>query len=133
VTFHKIDADCIDYIPAQGIDYLESAADNPCSDITVNDVISYARAGLAEIYLVIDGDICGAFCLMYGHNNAGKMVDIVLLGGKDLDTWKEPVKAYIIDIAKKNGCNQLFLIGRHGFGKLFPVLKPVGTVYMMEI
>lgn len=133
IQISPITPECLDYLPAQAVKYLEAAANDGCGDLTAEDAILQAKDGLAEIYLIHDVQLVGACCVMYGNGTQGKILDVALMGGDNVLKYRKELRDYFIDLARKNGCKKLCVIGREGWIKVFPDLQDMGTVYMMDV
>lgn len=134
VEFHRVLPSCLGFIPHKAIEYLDRAVKkSPANDITVLDALAHVRSGTGDIYLAYRDDLCGTFFLMCGKGNNGKILDVVLLGGDDFMSWRNEVKEFTINLAKSMGCNQVWIVGREGWGHVFPDMEPIGTVYCLRV
>ncbi len=125
IEFCPVLPEAIDYLPPQAVKYLDNAAKHPpASEFDASQTIAMAKAGLIDIYLAIDGKLTGAFALRIGDE-----LDILLLGGDNFMGWKDDFWNLCILIMAQRNCKKTTFHGRKGFEKLFPALKPVGTIY----
>lgn len=133
IQISPIAPECLDYMPVQAVKYLEAAALDGCGDLTASDAILQAKEGMAEIYLIYNDKLVGCCCIMYGMGVEGKILDVALLGGENILKYRTQLRDYFIDLARKKQCKKLCVIGREGWTKIFPSLKSMGTVYMMDV
>lgn len=134
IQIRAVIPECVDYLPKEAADFLEAATKQSGGDLTITDALAFAKQGIAEVYLIFTKqELLGAMCIVYGKGIHGKILDVALLGGRRLREWRSEVKDYVIDLAKQRQCRQVIIIGRDGWGKIFPILKPIGTVYALDI
>lgn len=133
--FRRVLPSCLGFIPNKAIEYLDKAVrESPTSDITVLDAIAYAKIGHGDIYLVLcDKSLCGAVFFMYGHGNKGNILDIALLGGDNFMQWHDQIYDFTINIAKSKNCKEIWIVSREGWGRIFPKMKPIGTVFCLSL
>lgn len=110
----------------ESLAYLQKAIEkNPLSgDPTIWDILDDCRKGDGEIYTFSKG----AFYLEYHP----KLINVALLGGDDIDEWKNEFSAFVKNIMKKKNIKHLSVIGRSAWHKIFKELKPIGMFYIME-
>ena len=61
-----------------------------------------------------------------------KVAVIVLCGGNGMEEWKEDAISAIDQYAKGNGCNAVCVVGRKGWERIYPGLKPNGEIVMRK-
>lgn len=133
--FSVITPDAVDCLPNEALAYLDDGLkSSPTSDLMLKDVISFAKNGVGDIILVsFDSKISGAAFFMYGEGYNGKILGVVTLGGDNFNEWKKQIYDFTKELAKLKGCSQIMLITRNGWGKIFPDLQAIGTVYKLDI
>ena len=130
-----IESESVAYLPPQALTYLENGLkQSPTSDLMLNELIDLAKNGIGDIILVtITGKVAGAAYFQVGEGYGGKILGIVTLGGDKFLEWKPQIYDFAKEFSKNRGCNQIVLITREGWGKIFPDLQPIGTVYKLEV
>lgn len=125
-AFHKILPECIDYLPAQAIEYLDNACKHPpASDMDCQKLLLLAKHGFVDIYLVMkDSKLTGTAAL-----HVSEELDILDLGGDNFMSWKDDFWDFCIGLMRARNIGKCTITGRAGFKRVFPKLKPVGIVY----
>ena len=127
--------EAVDFLPIQALKYLDDGLrKSPTSDLTLKHAISDAKNGFGEIILaIVDEKISGAAYFSYGEGENGKILCVTSLGGDNFKDWKQQIYDFTKELAKTRGCAMIMLITREGWGKIFPDLQPIGTVYKLEV
>lgn len=132
--FSIISPDAVDYLPKEALAYLDKAQKGMNSDLTPKDVIAHAKNGMGDIIIVsITGKIAGVAFFMYGDTRDGRVLNVVSLGADRMMEWKDSFLEFTINRAKSMNCNEIVLITRKGWGRVFPVFKAVGVVYSLRV
>lgn len=132
--FTVITPHAVDYLPKEALAYLDKAQEGMTSDLTPKDVIAYAKAGMGDIILItITSKISGVVFFMYGDTSNGKVLNVASLGADRIMDWKDSLLEFTIKQAKLMNCNEIVLVSRKGWGRVFPVFKPVGVVYSLKV
>lgn len=58
---------------------------------------------------------------------------ILFAGGTDIKGWKDTIKQYFADFASRNKCDEMQVIGRLGWGRIFPETKTAWAIYRHRI
>lgn len=115
----------IDLLPFEALKFLQSAIDRtPAQDSTLWEVL---RGG-GEVFLMIDGGVIGATYVEFHP----EVMNIVLLAG-DVGKYRDEVYHFYIDLIKSRGVKNIFICGRAGWGKLFPELRTIGTLFSLTL
>ena len=135
VSFSIIEPESVAYLPQQALAYLENGLkSSPTSDLTLNELIDLAKNGLGDIIVVsFDSKIVGAGYYQVAEGYEGKILGIVTLGGDNFSEWQQQIYDFTVELAKKRGCGQIILITRVGWGRVFPDLQAVGTVFRLRV
>lgn len=104
------------------------------------DALEY-NGGTQTLEQVLEGLQSGQF-QFWGNEIAAVVTEInrlpnktfinIVLGGGDLNELKN-IEAAIEDRARAVGFDGVTIIGRRGWGKIFPAYREVATVYLKEI
>lgn len=65
----------------------------------------------------------GAAVLGFGANDDLRQLNILFIGGENMELWIEKLDRKIVGLAKRWGCNQIVCTGRHGWKK---TVTPLG-------
>lgn len=110
----------------------EASRRTPASTENIEMIMSLAAKGYGGVYLIYLADkLVGATYILSYDTDNGKVLSPVLLGGIKINNWKDDYFLFITDIARSL-CNPpapIRYIGREGWAKVFPMCKPIGTVY----
>ena len=58
---------------------------------------------------------------------------ILFAGGANLSGWKDTIKQYFEGFAAWNKCNEMQVIGRLGWGRIYPETKTAWAIYRHRI
>jgi hypothetical protein len=133
VDFHRLNSESLDFLPQKITEFLQSAVEAPTSDLTLADAIAYCRAGQGDIYAITDQKLIGAVFYLYGAGPKGKILDVALLGGVDLQKWKAAAQEFTVNLAKSMDCKEVWLMGPKAWGRIFPDMEAIGVVYRLVI
>lgn len=104
------------------------------TQLALNDLIGQAAFGQATIYLVkIDDFLCGCFVLSLRQHRDRRVLQLLALGGFKIRVWRDALVDFLFDAAKKSSCTDFSMIGRRGFGKLFPEMRHVACIYGLDL
>lgn len=79
----------------------------------------------SEIYCFYDGDLKGVLALDFHEN----IMNVSLFGGCDFQSWKNYFWDWLMKTMKDRNLDHMCVIGREGWGKIFPELKPKAVLY----
>jgi hypothetical protein len=135
VKFHRLLPESLDYIPQKITQFLQKAVtESPTSDLAIADAIAYARIGQGDIYAVmLDDKLTGSVFYLYGQGNNGRILDVALLGGERFMQWRKQAYDFTVTLAKHKECKEIWVMGREGWGKIFPDMEAIGVVYRLVI
>lgn len=82
-----------------------------------------------DVYRIYrDGQITGAMVLEYDED----LMNVLLLGGENIQDWKESLWDFGIKIMEEKGLNILSVIGRYGWRGLFDKMRPSAILYTFD-
>lgn len=112
-------------------DYLDKACKRSrLSIMTPEHTIAQARRNQASIYLVTNGqEIIGCFTLTLRTSDKDKYLELPLLGGASIATWRDMLVDFLFSYAEYYKCTKFTMIGRKGFERMFPEMKLLCCVY----
>lgn len=114
--------------------YLESASNAVGGYFTLDMAIAEEKAGIGAFYCVfVDEKIHGCFFLRYRLIHIGKIMEVVLLGGIEIELWADDLNKILKEIAKDQKANEITLVGRKGWGRLFHDLEQVSCFYRFKV
>lgn len=109
-------------------------ANNEIDISIIKDGIFTDQIGL--LLIIVDGKICGAITLKRSEYEGGKVVlHVGQIAGDDLEEWIDIAVNTIKDIARKLGLDEIYGIGRAGWGKILAEhgFKPVYTTFSCKL
>lgn len=110
-----------DELPPAAVKFLHDAyLASPAQDQNFWEILR-----LGHIYIFESDHVVGAMCI----ETAPGLVNIVLLGGENIDTWKDDFLAWGNDYIARNRVEKVLILGRSGWGRMFKSLKVIGTLY----
>lgn len=134
MDFLKVEPSQIPSIPQMAVKFLEDAIKRTPGSTSRPDVFwGIAKKGYGNIYLIYDGMLLvGATYLLVHDTPEGKVIGIVLLGGKRMRKWIEQYYNFIreFQILTKAVCVRF--IGRDGFAGVVPC-KRIGGIYEADL
>jgi hypothetical protein len=97
---------------------------------------SEGRTNLWLIYfpqeLAVDGNrgdfLAALVTEIQEHVNGWKAARIIALGGRQMERWVHLISG-VEEWAVSWGCDSLEIVGRKGWGKLYPEFEPIEYVY----
>lgn len=113
-------------------EFLRIASETPpASDMTVTACIDQAYRDECYIFTAYDKEPIGSMVLKPYHSQDGIVLNIVLLGGKDIMHWKDGAKAQVMKVMKQINATALYIVGRYGWLRIFPELELIGAIYKL--
>lgn len=127
-------------LPDQAIQYIKDACERTqLSVLTPEHTIQQAREGKCRIYLIYKEkdhspkfrsiDLMGCFTLCLRETAKDKFLELPLLGGRELRSWRDEFVKFLFERAAEHKCTRFTMIGRKGFERLFPEMKLLCCVY----
>lgn len=114
--------------------YLESASNAVGGYFTLDMALAEANAGIGAFYCIfVDEKLHGCFFLRYRLIHIGKIMEVVLLGGIGIELWAKELDRILKEIAKDQRANEITLVGRKGWGRLFHDLEQVSCFYRFKV
>lgn len=115
--------------------YLDKAARLSGGRFTLDEIYDNLRSNKLEQQLWVaftDTEVVAAAVTEIIAYPRVKSVMGHFIGGKDLESWKQPIVDALADFGKSNGCDRIEFMGRRGWAK---PLKQIGwkeTYYHYE-
>lgn len=118
-------------LPKEALEFLNSLNGIAIScEFTTEDIIRKTKEEKGYLFLIkIRGEIFGIFYFIF-KSPENIYLDIQVLAGKKMPLWKDSFMAFVKNLMRNAGCEEVWITGRKGFEKVFPELKPVGTIYV---
>lgn len=132
VDFVQLDPFVLD---AAVIKYLRAAVNySPFNCLTIENYVEEAKINKKMIIGVYIADkITGAFVMHTNEGDQRKILMLSLLGGKQVKLWRDDLVEFILQMGKDNACTDFSMVGRKGWGKLFPELTLDGFIYSRKL
>lgn len=114
----------------EAIKFLEEAANGYGGIVSVTKTLQNAVVG-RDLFIFYKNAIKlrAAIHLTISHQEVGKVLTSVLLGGVDMQEWASELRDFYYKLAKQHDCDEFFYMGRRGFKRYFPELIEAATVY----
>lgn len=131
--FRQVMSDEFDFLGGKSIYFLEEAAKSMRHYLEVPMALQQARMGAGRIYQVFDNaQLLGCFFMNFITNHIGKTMNLILLGGENMKLWADDLSDFLHGLAEKEDIDELTVMGRPGFKKLFPNLEHFACVYRQK-
>lgn len=118
-----------DRLPFDALTFLsEAIRRTPSNDTNLQEILRNARDGEGQIYILSNEKIVGATYIEFYP----QIMNIVLLGGEDIHSWKDQFYDFCIALIREKEINHICVVGRAGWGNIFKQLKPLGMLYLLE-
>ncbi len=118
----------------QAISWLEEAAANFGGMTSIENLLFLAKQDMAALVRVYDKKaikLRGTFVVVFSQQEVGRVMSLFLLGGEDINEWKDELRGFLYNLAKEENIDQFFYMGRKGFVRLFPELEECARVYRL--
>lgn len=135
ITFQKIAPEKVKKLPSIAIKYLEEAIRRtPASTSRLDVMLDVAEKGYGNVYVVYDdARIMGVTYLLTYDTPEGKVLGIVLLGGRRMGLWKDDYYWFIMKFCAMSGCRMINYLARKGWLKMFPKARIIGYIYEHDV
>lgn len=131
----KVDRKSVAYIPRQVIDFLDKSVKRSsflCPPL--QDVLLMAINGRGFIEIVMDGkEAVGVFFYTVRLMNGRKLFNLVLLGGRNVMSWRDLLAERLWGLTKELGCTDFIVMGRSGWKKIFPEINELSRTYHIDV
>lgn len=130
VCFNRVKPEEVDFLGGQSIEYLQEAALSIKHYLGAADAIQQTKLGIGHIYQVFsEKELLGCFFVNFVENHLGRVMNMVLLGGKDILKWGSDLSQFLYKLADEEKVDEFCYLGREGFSKIFPNLEKVAVLY----
>lgn len=131
--FRQVTPDEFDFLGGKSIDFLEQGAAALYNYFTVPMAVQRSLTGSGKIYQVFDKNrILGCFFIDFVNNHIGKTMNLILLGGEEMDDWSEDFSKFLHVLAEQEDVDELTVFGRKGWGRRFPNLEHFACLYRQK-
>lgn len=133
--FKLVEPSQLDSLPEEAMQYLNEASKSMDGYFPIEGAFQQTKANRGEIYLVIHKlALVGAFFLNFHNVDEKRMVmNMPLLGGKEIWLWSKDLSDFLYHRAEQLGIYEFTILGRDGWGKLFPDLEKIGTIFRKKV
>jgi hypothetical protein len=113
---------------------LAPAVEHYGDDLSVGDLWQMCRSGNAFLIIVRDGDVIKAAVIVrFDRWSKGSVLRVIAVGGAGLAEWRDGILDFVTKLASDNGASRVVTEGREGWARVFPALKILRCVYVLEI
>lgn len=113
-----------DQLPFEALKYLSSGLDE---DTKLSDILEEARRGEGTICVIKKEHVIGAFYLQLYPN----ILNIICLGTESVKDLKDDLPVFIKKTMRECSVENLVIVSRIGWHRIFKDLTPVGMIYHM--
>lgn len=117
--------------------FINKAVEESNGELTSSGILDKVKSGEILIATVFDGTklVAAVSFDMYYFESGKKVLNIQCAGGEQVDGWFEQIEEIANELAKKNGCSSIYIIGRKGWLKKMSHLgyKHIHTVIAKEV
>lgn len=136
IEIKKIDQECVDVFWDKVKGWLESATRQSNGRHTLDSTYSLLKKGTMDMFLIFRNKaICAVYVLQKIYYPAKAVMLILFCGGSKIIENVKKIEKFFIDYARQNGCHNLEIIGRKGWGRAIRKnsLKFKQTGYFYEV
>lgn len=123
--------DDIRFISSKSVEYMKSAHNEFFGQFDALDKAKNQEGFIFEVRS--KGELLGCFYLTFRQNHLGKTMNLELLGGQKMFSWKHDFVRFVYQIAKDEHVDEFTYMGRKGFAKFFDGLEYVASVYRHKL
>lgn len=118
----------------KALKFLEIGASDFGGVLSVENILNNFSENIGLLIIVKSQErTIGSIYLTLTQQDIGKVMTSVLLGGENFTQWKDELRQFYYETARKNGCDKFSLLGRRGFKKYFPELKEIATLFEVSL
>lgn len=123
----------VDELPADAEIYIEKALAENIGSIETLESLKLAALSFKGNFFLIksDEEILGAFFANI-EGEAQNYINIIALGGRQMNKWKDVLFNYMSEMGRLNNA-KIMLMGRNGWGRIYPKLKRVRSVFVLDL
>lgn len=133
--FQIVERSCLDSLPEQALEHLNEASKAMDGYFPLARAMEQAKSGAGEIYLVFHKQkLHGAMFLNFRMLSDKRVVmNLPLLGGSEMWLWAKDLGEFLHNKARQIGADEFTILGREGWGKLFPELEKIGSIFRRKL
>lgn len=132
VEFNKLNPEELSDIAVKFLS--DAVVRSPSNFHSVDDYINSAKAKKNMIFGAYEGqNLIGSFILNISSGNGRHILILSLLGGKKIKSWRDELVEFLFAMADNNKCTDFSMVGRQGWGRLFPEMKLDGCIYSRRL
>lgn len=133
-SFHGVPAHEVVTIWPEVAPLIQKAIDRSQGEMTVEDVAKFIAERDMQLWVAEkNGRVSAAFVTSIANHPRLRVLRIVLCGGEGLGEWRDAAQAQFEKFAKANGCRQLDIIGRRGWGRALEGWQEAYVVFRRDI
>lgn len=134
VEFHNVPKDQLDSMPDQAYRFLDDACYFMKDYMSVDEAIAGVHAGIGNVFMVFaDNVLSGCMYINFRLERVGKTMNLILLGGKNFDSWFKDLQFFLNRLALDNNVNEFTILGRKGWERKIPDMDYVGCMLRKKI
>jgi hypothetical protein len=134
VDFLSIAPQEIANLPKKALKFLEEASRRTPGSVNKPEILlEMAAKGYGNVYLIYDNhELFGATYFVVHDTDKGKVIGIILLGGKKINIWCQEYIDFMAKFQKMVGAIAIRSMARDGWAKFFPC-KRIGSIFEVDL
>lgn len=111
--------------------YIDSSSkESPFSFVDAKSMKEDWQKGHALVATCLNNNVViGGFVFTIKYQNDLKYLVLNLFHGRDMKIWRDEFVKFIFKLAEANECTDFYMLGRKGWGRLFPEMEHIACVY----
>ena len=102
--------------------------------VSPEDVVEYVETGIAQLWVqYLDGEPAAVVVTAIERYPSRDVLKVMLAAGKDAKRWKPYAQHAVEEFARATGCSSVEIVGRRGWGKVYPDYEEIEVVYAKEM
>lgn len=97
------------------------------------DILECIKTGEMQAHVYDNNGIKMASITEIRQFPRNRVLSILFAGGTHIEGWKDTIKQYFEDFAKLNHCDEMQVIGRLGWARIFPETRTAWAIYRHRI
>ena len=123
----------VDILEPEAVEYLDRASGEIHGYFSSKHALDAAKAGAGMLFKAQENGILGCFYISFRQYPVGRVMSVILLGGRDFESWGVQLHEFLTALALKNGAVEFTMMGRKGWAKIFPDFEHLACIYRKRL
>lgn len=123
--------DDVRFLSSKSVEYLKSAHNEFFGPFEALEKAKNQEGYIFEVRS--NGELLGCFYVRFIQNHLGKTMNLELLGGQKMFSWKDDFVYFMEQMAEDEHVDEFIYLGRKGFSRFFSGLKYVASIYRCKL